>query len=111
MFDRLTDRQWKSVSHLFPCGTKQRFGHPRRHPRDVLDAILWATLNGEKWHHLPAQYPPGQTCYIKSLQWLRDRLLPAIAGEQRRLPSRLSLFEKVLQADIQHASQDRRPVV
>jgi len=75
MFDRLTDRQWKSVSHLFPWGTEQRFGRPRRHPRDVLEAILWVTLNGEKWQHLPAQYPPTQTCYIKFLQWRRDGLL------------------------------------
>jgi transposase len=72
MFDRLTDRQWQSVSHLFPSGTEQRFGRPRRHPRDILEAILWVRLNGEKWHHLPTQYPPAQTCYIKSLQWRRD---------------------------------------
>jgi transposase len=80
MFDRLSDAQWKSVSHLFPCGTEQRFGRPRRHPRDVLEAILWVTLNREKWHHLPAQYPPIQTCYIKSLQWRRyGQLAEALA--------------------------------
>jgi len=75
MFDRLSDAQWKSVSHLFPYGTERRFGRPRRHPRDILEAVLWVILNGEKWDHLPAHYPPIQTCYIKSLQWRRDGLL------------------------------------
>jgi transposase len=74
----LSDEAWQRVGFLFNQDVKQRFGRPARHPRDVLNAILWVTTRGEKWHHLPATFPPSQTCYIKWLQWKRAGLMPRI---------------------------------
>jgi transposase len=77
----LSDDAWQRVSHLFKQDTKRRSGRPARHPRDVLNAILWVTTQNEKWHRLPASFPPSQTCYIKWLQWRRDGLMSRIAEE------------------------------
>lgn len=77
----LSEEAWQRVSHLFPQDSKQRFGRPARNPRDVLNAILWVTTQGEKWHRLPAYFPPSQTCYIKWLQWRRAGLMSTILDE------------------------------
>ncbi|NPT54393.1 transposase [Paraburkholderia elongata] len=71
----LSDEDWNRVSHLFPHDTSARFGRPRRHPREIFEAILWVLENREKWHHLPQHYPPQQTCYIKWLQWRRAGIM------------------------------------
>jgi transposase len=75
----LSDAAWQRVSHFFLQDTKPRAGRPARNPRDVLNAILWVTTQNEKWHRLPACFPPSQTCYIKWLQWRRDGLMSRIA--------------------------------
>lgn len=71
----LSDEAWQRVCHLFDHTVTHRPGRPRRHPRGVLDAILWIHINREKWHRLPATYPPAQTCYLKWLEWSRDGIL------------------------------------
>jgi transposase len=71
----LSDDAWQKVSHLFDYAVTNRPGRPRRHPRAILDAILWVHVNREKWHRLPATYPPGQTCYLKWLEWNRDGIM------------------------------------
>lgn len=73
--NRLTDEQWGRVAFLFPHDSARRFGRPRRHPREVLNAVLWVLENRQKWHRLPATYPPAKTCYIKCLQWRREGIL------------------------------------
>jgi transposase len=47
----------------------------------VLNAILWVITRDEKWHRLPANFPPSQTCYIKWLQWRRAGLMTQILDE------------------------------
>jgi len=77
----LSDDAWLRVSHLFHQEPNLRSGRPRRNPRDVLNAILWVTTQNEKWHRLPACFPPSQTCYIKWLQWRRDGIMSKIHEE------------------------------
>ena len=77
----LSDEAWQRVRHLLPHDAKRRFGHPARDPRDVLNAILWVITQHEKWHRLPAHFPPPQTCYIKWLQWERAGLMARILDE------------------------------
>lgn len=64
----LSDEDWSRISHLFTEDTVPRFGRPRRAAREVLDAVLWVIVNGEKWHHLPPAFPPQQTCYISEME-------------------------------------------
>lgn len=89
----LSDESWQTVCHLFERAAAGR-GRPRRHPRAVLDAILWILLNREKWHRLPASFPPTQTCYAKWLEWNRDgtmkRVLIELDPDRTIFPSDLS---------------------
>ncbi|WP_218133027.1 transposase [Paraburkholderia phenazinium] len=59
------------VEHLFRESPSAR-GRPRRAARDILNAILWIQQTGEKWHRLPASFPPQQTCYAKYIAWRRS---------------------------------------
>jgi Putative transposase of IS4/5 family (DUF4096) len=77
----LSDTAWERVSHLLRRDAKRRIGRPTRDPREVLNAILWVTTRNEKWHRLPAHFPPSQTCYIKWLQWRRVGLMAKILDE------------------------------
>ncbi|WP_230412921.1 transposase [Paraburkholderia antibiotica] len=74
----LSDDAWARISHLFEPVPNKRFGRPARPPREIINAILWILTRGEKWHRLPATFPPSQTCYIKWLQWRRSGLMSAI---------------------------------
>ena len=82
-FHPLTDDEWATIAHLFPYDGHRRYGRTPRHPRDLLNAILWVLVLGERWHRLPPGMPPGQTCYIKFLQWRRDGTLNKVARELR----------------------------
>jgi transposase len=77
----LSDEAWARVSHLFQQEPKKRQGRPPRDPRDVLNAILWILTRNEKWHRLPATFPPSQTCYLKWLQWRRAGIMATILDE------------------------------
>jgi transposase len=77
---RLSDEDWSRVEHLFPINGPSR-GRPRVNPRQILDAILWACFDEHKWNHLPASYPPQQTCYITFLKWRRSGVLNQVAEE------------------------------
>jgi transposase len=78
----LTDADWDRVRSLFPTVSATR-GRPRRNDRDILNAILWVQQTKEKWHRLPASFPPQQTCYQRFMAWkklgvldeVRDRLM------------------------------------
>ncbi|RFU46247.1 transposase [Paraburkholderia sp. DHOC27] len=65
------------MEHLFGCTDAKR-GRPRRSEREIVEAILWVEQNHYKWHWLPADYPPAQTCYTKYVAWRRDGLLDRI---------------------------------
>ena len=77
----LSDDAWARISHLFKQDPKKRVGRPARPPREILNAILWVVARDEKWHRLPATFPPSQTCYIKWLQWRRTGLMSSVLDE------------------------------
>jgi transposase len=68
----LSDEHWELVADIFEETTAPGLGRPRRHPRPILDAILWVETQKESWKHLPSTFPPTQTCYGKFLHWERD---------------------------------------
>lgn len=76
----LTDAQWGFVAPLIPGpkGRKDGRGRPRRHPRDVLDGVLWILRTGAQWADLPERYPPYQTCHRYFQQWCRDGTLRGV---------------------------------
>ncbi|MFM0610220.1 transposase [Paraburkholderia sediminicola] len=77
----LSDEDWAKIAHLFPSGPVNSVGRPRSDPRAIVDAIFWVMETGAKWHHLPAHYPPTQTCYIKWLEWKKTGLMSKIMQE------------------------------
>ncbi|WP_220092890.1 transposase [Paraburkholderia unamae] len=71
----LSDSDWARIASLFRYDEMRRYGKVRRHPRDVMDAVLWVLSQRKSWKDLPADMPPIKTCYIKCLQWRRDGTL------------------------------------
>jgi transposase len=78
----LTDADWARVQSLFPVAPSGR-GRPRRSDREILDAVLWVLQTKEKWHRLPATFPPQQTCYLRYIIWKRTGVLDLV---NERLP-------------------------
>ncbi|MEM5389202.1 transposase [Paraburkholderia phymatum] len=78
-FEPLSDQDWDKIAHLFPHNGMRRYGRVPRDPRELLNAILWVLTQNERWHHLPRDGPPAQTCYIKYRQWCRDGTLDKVA--------------------------------
>jgi len=86
----LLDEDWKLVEDLFPSDAEQGKGKRRCNPRQILNAILWIETTGASWKHLPANFPPTQTCYKKYLEWRRDGTLKKVLellANGSRLPS------------------------
>jgi transposase len=75
----LSDSAWTRVQHLFSIVSTGR-GRPRRNDRHILDAILWVMKNSERWHRLPASYPPPQTCYARYSAWRKSGVLAQALG-------------------------------
>lgn len=71
----LSDDDWSRVSYLFVEDEVPRFGRPRRNAREVLDAVLWVIVNGEKWHRMPPCLLPARTCYTRYLRWKKSGTL------------------------------------
>lgn len=61
----LTDEQWRLIEPLIPIPPRRADGRgrPRRHPRDVMNGILWIMRTGAAWADMPDRYPPGSTCH------------------------------------------------
>ncbi|WP_109481169.1 transposase [Paraburkholderia sp. C35] len=74
----LLDEDWKLVETLFTQDEVQSVGRRRGDPRQILNAILWIETTGASWKHLPANFPPTQTCYKKYLEWRRDGTLSKV---------------------------------
>jgi transposase len=70
----LSDTDWARVEYLFPEFVSTR-GRPRRSDREILNAILWIQQQKEKWHRLPATFPPQQTCYLRYTEWKKTGVL------------------------------------
>ncbi|MBC8750511.1 transposase [Paraburkholderia podalyriae] len=77
-FIPLSDADWARIVDLFRFDEARRFGKKRRHPREILNAILWVLTEQKTWNCLPPDMPPAQTCYIKCLQWRRDGTLKQV---------------------------------
>jgi transposase len=73
----LSDEQWSRVRTLLEACTARR-GRPQASARRVLEGILWVLDNNEKWHHLPATFPPQQTCYNKWLAWRKSGVFDTV---------------------------------
>ncbi|WP_144107735.1 transposase [Paraburkholderia sp. BCC1886] len=73
----LSDEDWARVQNLFPETDAAR-GRPRRSDRDILNAILWLQQKNEKWHRLPATFPPQQTCYLRFTTWKKNGVLDQV---------------------------------
>ncbi|WP_144109205.1 transposase [Paraburkholderia sp. BCC1886] len=76
----LSDDDWARVQSLFPDpadGPASR-GRPRRSDREILNAILWLQQRNEKWHRLPATFPPQQTCYLRYIAWKKTGVLDQV---------------------------------
>ncbi|WP_373683116.1 transposase [Paraburkholderia sp. UYCP14C] len=84
----VTDEQWRLVAHLFEPQGRHGWGRPARDPRVLVDAMLWIKDNNEPWRHLPVEFGPPQTAYIKSLQWRRngiiDRAIELLSSARER---------------------------
>ncbi|MFM0597182.1 transposase [Paraburkholderia dilworthii] len=78
----LSDADWARVQNLFPELPSAR-GRPRRSDREILNAILWLYQHKEKWHRLPATFPPQQTCYLRYMTWRKSGVLEQV---YERLP-------------------------
>ncbi|WP_100249326.1 transposase [Paraburkholderia ginsengiterrae] len=73
----LSDADWARVQGLFPDLQSAR-GRPRRSDREILNAILWLQQRQEKWHRLPATFPPQQTCYLRYMTWKKTGVLDQV---------------------------------
>ncbi|HTJ93086.1 MAG TPA: transposase [Pararobbsia sp.] len=75
----LSDAQWSCIEHLFDDPRpSSKAGRPPANARAILNAIRWIQHTRERWIHLPAHYPPQQTCYIKFLAWKKSGLLSEV---------------------------------
>ena len=70
----LTNEQWERVEPLIPPRQWKPGGRgrPPRHPRDVLNGILWVLRTGAPWKDIPDRYPPYQTCHRRFQEWIRQ---------------------------------------
>jgi hypothetical protein len=53
----LSDEDWSLVSHLFIEDKVLRFGRAKRPAHEVLDAVLWVIVNGEKMGPSSCKFP------------------------------------------------------
>jgi len=79
----LTNAQWNRIEQLVtsPTPKKDGRGRPARHPREVLNGILWILRTGAPWKDMPQRYPPYQTCHRRFQQWVRQGVFKRIVQE------------------------------
>lgn len=96
----LTDAQWDIIAPLFPPeefkkpGAKG--GRPWRHPREVLNGVLWILRAGCAWFRLPGCYPAYQTCHRRWAKWCKDSIMEKVLrrlAEDLRDRGKLDLTE------------------
>ncbi|WP_202923811.1 IS5 family transposase [Pontibacter fetidus] len=77
---KLTDKQWGKLKDLIPDGARRADGkgRPWRDKREVLEGILWILKTGAQWSHLPAIYPPYQTCHRRFQQWQKQGVMQLV---------------------------------
>ncbi len=69
----LTDEQWNLIAPLIPSPPSRADGRgrPRRHPREVMNGILWVMRTDAAWADMPSRYPPGSTCHRYFQAWVK----------------------------------------
>jgi transposase len=79
----LTNPQWDRIETIIASvpRSQERRGRPQRHPREVLDGILWVLRTGAPWKDVPQRYPPYQTCHRRFQQWVRQGVFKRIIHE------------------------------
>lgn len=79
----LTNAQWNRIEPLVtpPTIKKDGRGRPARHPREVIDGILWILRTGAPWKDMPQRYPPYQTCHRRFQQWVRQGVFKRLVHE------------------------------
>ncbi|MDX5421335.1 MAG: IS5 family transposase [Hymenobacteraceae bacterium] len=77
---KLTEKQWEKLKDLIPDGERRADGRgrPWRDKREVLEGILWILKTGAQWSHLPAAYPPYQTCHRRFQQWREEGVMQRV---------------------------------
>jgi transposase len=73
----LTDRQWRTIAHLFPPNRKKRGGQWKDH-RTVLNGMFWWLRTGAPWRDLPERFGPWQTVYDRLVRYRTDGTLDKI---------------------------------
>jgi putative transposase len=74
----LSDEQWELIEPLIPRSTRPG-GRPRIHSyRHLMDAVLYASRTGTRWHDLPSCYPPWQTVNAYATAWRRAGVLDRV---------------------------------
>ena len=78
----LSDREWMVLEPFIPKAKQRKDGkgRPRRHPREVLNGIIWILFSGSPWYLLPNEYPPYQTCHRYFQQWVRKGVMQKMLG-------------------------------
>ena len=78
----LTDEQWNLIAPLFPAEEFKKpgpkGGRPWRHPREVLNGVLWILRAGCAWFRLPGCYPGYQTCHRRWTKWCRENIMEKV---------------------------------
>jgi transposase len=79
----LTNTQWDRIETTIDSvpRNQERHGRPQRHPREVLDGILWVLRTWAPWKDVPQRYPPYQTCHRRFQQWVRQGVFKRIIHE------------------------------
>ena len=73
----LTDRQWRTIAHLFPPNRTKRGGQWKDH-RTVLNGMFWWLRTGAPWRDLPERFGPWQTVYDRLVRYRTDGTLDKI---------------------------------
>jgi transposase len=78
----LTDVQWAMIAPQLPGGKSGpgKRGRPRKDDRAILEGILWILRTGARWHDLPKEFPPYQTCHRRHGEWVQAGVLEKILG-------------------------------
>jgi transposase len=83
----LSDAEWAALAPLvpIPAWLQGKGGRPEEYcHRQMIDAVLYATDNGNKWRALPADYPPWKDAYRFFDRWKRQGLTEMLHDRLRR---------------------------
>jgi Putative transposase of IS4/5 family (DUF4096) len=74
----LTDSQWAEVADMLPVPNPK--GGPYNN-RQILEAVIWISLNKVTWAALPPQFPLYQTVYGRFRKWQAAGAIVPVMGK------------------------------